>query len=189
MMAEHKTFAGLRNELAEYFNNNTNINIDDVKLMMESYVTNRKDWEIYAIFDKNQSYTRNLVLHVGGKFDLIVLCWNKNRGSPIHNHADSHCWMKILEGTATEERYDCPKPAAEDTEMKPIKTMNYKTNECAYISDKIGLHRVLNNSSSEDLVTLHLYSPPILKCEVFDEATGQHETHCMTFYSENGKLK
>lgn len=56
MMAEHKTFAGLRNEITEYFNNNTNINIDDVKLMMESYVTNRKDWEIYAIFDENQRY-------------------------------------------------------------------------------------------------------------------------------------
>lgn len=131
-------------------------------------------------------YTRNLVLRLEGIFDLIVLCWNKKRGSPIHSHAGSHCWMKILQGIATEEHYEWPKS---EVEMKKTKTLNHELNSCAYISDEIGLHRVLNDSDSEDLVTLHLYSPPILKCEVFEEATGQHKTSCMTFYSENGIVK
>jgi cysteine dioxygenase len=49
-----------------------------------------------------------LVDEGNGKFDLILLCWGKGQGSPIHDHANSECFMKILEGTLTEARFDWP---------------------------------------------------------------------------------
>ena len=72
------------------------------------------------------SYTRNLVEIVDGKYELIVLCWNTERGryvhtkcndiiciynfaSPIHDHSNSHCFMKILDGTLEEIHYYWPK--------------------------------------------------------------------------------
>lgn len=40
-------------------------------------------------------YTRNLVDEGNGRYNLIVLCWDSGQGSGIHDHADSHCFMKV----------------------------------------------------------------------------------------------
>lgn len=44
-----------------------------------------------------------------GKFNLMILCWGEGHGSAIHDHADSHCFMKILKGQLREMRYAWPK--------------------------------------------------------------------------------
>ena len=33
-----------------------------------------------------------------GCYNLIVLCWDSGQGSCIHDHADSHCFMKVRRG-------------------------------------------------------------------------------------------
>ena len=33
-----------------------------------------------------------------GKFNLMTLCWGEGHGSAIHDHANAHCFMKVLEG-------------------------------------------------------------------------------------------
>ena len=42
-------------------------------------------------------YTRNLV---GGdsRFNVIVMGWSEGQRTPIHDHAGSHCIMKIVSG-------------------------------------------------------------------------------------------
>lgn len=47
-------------------------------------------------------YTRNLVDEGNGKFNLIILCWGEGHGSAIHDHANSHCVMKVLQGEICE---------------------------------------------------------------------------------------
>lgn len=47
-------------------------------------------------------YTRNLVERGNGRYNLIVLCWDSGQGSSIHDHAGSHCFMKVL-NTSTKE--------------------------------------------------------------------------------------
>jgi cysteine dioxygenase len=55
-------------------------------------------------------------------------------------------------------------------------------------ADKIGLHRVENKSHSKKAVSLHVYCPPILECERFDERTSKHSrVGNMTFFSVNGQ--
>lgn len=53
-------------------------------------------------------YTRNLVDAGNGKFNLMILCWGEGHGSAIHDHADSHCFMKMLKGELREIRYAWP---------------------------------------------------------------------------------
>lgn len=53
-------------------------------------------------------YTRNLVDAGNGKFNLMILCWGEGHGSAIHDHADSHCFMKMLQGELREIRYAWP---------------------------------------------------------------------------------
>lgn len=43
-----------------------------------------------------------------GKFNLMILCWGEGHGSAIHDHADSHCFMKMLKGELREIRYAWP---------------------------------------------------------------------------------
>ncbi|KAJ8321165.1 hypothetical protein KUTeg_001290 [Tegillarca granosa] len=59
-MAEQNEFAALCHKLKEYFSNNTNINTEEVKRIMEKYKTNWKDWEMYAIFNENQRKNTNV---------------------------------------------------------------------------------------------------------------------------------
>jgi cysteine dioxygenase len=53
-------------------------------------------------------YTRNLVDAGNGKFNLMILCWGEGHGSAIHDHADSHCFMKMLKGQLSEIRFAWP---------------------------------------------------------------------------------
>lgn len=92
-------------------------------------------------------YTRNLVDDGNGKFNLLILCWGEGHGSPIHDHADSHCFMKILEGSLSEVRFTWPKSDAaaykqtinssnECKNLKEISRGELHLNEVAYINGK-----------------------------------------------------
>lgn len=59
-------------------------------------------------------YTRNLVDAGNGKFNLMIICWGEGHGSAIHDHADSHCFMKMLKGELTEIRYAWPNTDSND---------------------------------------------------------------------------
>ncbi|GFR88636.1 cysteine dioxygenase [Elysia marginata] len=123
-------------------------------------------------------YTRNLVDEGNGKFNLMILCWNEAQGSGIHSHANSHCFLKVLDGTVKEELFYWPEhnnqtnnsgdENAERTEntddnseqssgMQKWADNQLMKNECGYINDDIGLHRVENPSHVDKAVTLHLY--------------------------------
>lgn len=88
--------------------------VDRIQQIMANYESNASDWNQYALFDEGR-YTRNLVSAGNGKFNLMVsvwliqvLCWSQNQASPIHDHSNSHCIVKMLDGELTESLYDWP---------------------------------------------------------------------------------
>lgn len=38
----------------------------------------------------------------------MILCWNEGQTSAIHDHADSHCFLKVLKGGLMEVKYATP---------------------------------------------------------------------------------
>jgi len=169
------------------------VNVEDVQQAMESYVPVYTEWSKYAHFDPHR-YTRNLVDTGNGKFNLILLCWGEGHGSGVHDHADAHCWMKVMDGVLCENLYDWPDSESMSGEppecyqaMVPRVVNEYKTGEVAYINDSIGLHRVENNSHSSPAVSLHLYSPPFDMCQSFDERTGKSSNCKVVFWSKYGE--
>ncbi|XP_077377517.1 cysteine dioxygenase type 1 [Festucalex cinctus] len=160
------------------------VNVEEVKELMESYRSNPQDWKQFAIFDTHR-YTRNLVDEGNGKFNLIILCWGEGHGSSIHDHSDSHCFMKMLQGELKETLFDWPK--AEGGEMTESSHKILEENSVAYINDSIGLHRVENVSHTEGSISLHLYSPPFQTCQVFDQRTSHKTEAQMTFWSRYGE--
>ncbi|GMS85744.1 hypothetical protein PENTCL1PPCAC_7919, partial [Pristionchus entomophagus] len=174
--------AGLISRVREIFANDK-VDVDEVRRAMESYKSNPADWRHFAQFDPNK-YTRNLVDTGNGKYNLMLLCWGPSMASAIHDHTDAHCFVKILDGSLVETKYEWPKAEGEQLHVK--ESTVYDTNGVSYMSDMLGLHRMENPSHFEGAVSLHLYIPPYTTCNAFDERTG-HKTKCtVTFYTKYG---
>ncbi|KAI1817847.1 cysteine dioxygenase type I [Poronia punctata] len=165
------------------------VDVEDLTHLMERYVSKHEEWAPYALSDQKMNYTRNLVDEGNGKANLLVLVWTPGKGSPIHDHGNAHCLMKILHGNLTETRYDFPDGDVE----KPMQIKServYEENAVAYMADELGLHRMCN-SGSDYAVSLHLYTPPNVArqgCNIFNPKTGKktHIAKCGN-YSEYGQ--
>ncbi|XP_047362757.1 cysteine dioxygenase type 1 [Vespa velutina] len=171
------------------------VDIDHVQDLMESYKSNPLEWKKYAKFDRYR-YTRNLVDEGNGRFNLMVLCWGEGHGSAIHDHANAHCVMKVLQGELCETRYEWPSilenndtTKESENELIERERNTLKLNEICYINDSLGLHRVENPSTVNPAVSLHLYSPPFSTCSVFNKQTGRRSACTVTFWSKYGEKR
>ena len=170
---------------------------NDLINLMANYISCEPEWQQYAFADASRNYTRNLVDEGNGKSNLLIVVWNPAKGSPIHDHADAHCVMKILKGSLKETTYKMPmitntQPSGTTTPPEITGETIYCTDEVTYISDQIGLHKIANASDTEMAVSLHLYTPPHAAnfgFNLFDESTGKC-THIKQagFYSDRGHL-
>ncbi|MBN3273158.1 CDO1 dioxygenase, partial [Polyodon spathula] len=117
----------------------------------------------------------------------MLLCWGETHGSSIHDHTNSHCFLKLLQGRLKETLYDWPEDQRCKQELQKRCEIYFEENQCTYINDSIGLHRVENSSHCDHAVSLHLYSPPFDTCHTFDERTGHRNSVKMTFWSKYGE--
>lgn len=98
--------------------------------------------------------------------------------------------MKILKGGLKETLYSLPTTNSQPPQ--PIKSTIYAENQVTYISDKIGLHKIENDSVTEPAISLHLYTPPHAHnhgFSLFDESSGRR-SHIKSapLYSVHGKV-
>ncbi|KAI1163009.1 cysteine dioxygenase [Nemania serpens] len=187
----HKLVASLTETLGP----SSGLTSDDVDVtslmrLMKLYDSRYCDWEKYAFGDSDTDYTRNLIDEGNGKSNLLVLVWSPGKGSPVHDHGNAHCLMKILRGNLTETRYAFPRQGHSHA-LDIISEKTYSENEVAYIADELGIHRMFNKSS-DFAVSLHLYTPPHVArngCYTFDENTGRrHHVPGPSYYSTYGRL-
>lgn len=142
-----------------------------------------RDWQKYALFDKNKPYTRNLISTDHETYTLLLLCWNPGQESPIHDHPCDGCWLQVLEGGIREVRYDA--------KLNPVSRIDCGASELSYITDNLGYHKV-GNPTSTPAVTLHLYAPPFERCRCwYSEGDDPSEPSSgkSTNHSEYGILK
>lgn len=69
----------------------------------------------------------------------MVLCWGEGHGSSIHDHANAHCFMKILAGNLCEVRFAWPDSDSDQnnesgSNMKEISRSVLPTNGVCYIN-------------------------------------------------------
>lgn len=120
-----------------------------------------EDVRDFVRFEPGQ-YQRNLVA-LGPWYEVLVICWRSGQRSPIHNHAQSTCGLKVLSGTCSETLFahsPCGQVVALSTREKQAGDV------CA--SEDEDTHQVSNlQAPGRDLVTLHIYSPPLRKMKKF----------------------
>lgn len=195
--SSHHTVAGgnglenLVNEIKKILGPSSGINAEDVdtETLMDTlrqYQSQRSDWDKYAFENFEVAYTRNGVDTINSKANLLVLVWTPGKGSAIHDHANAHCIVKVLQGSLRETLYDMPK--GEDHDMHVTRVTDLPTNGISYMSDTLGLHR-MENVGTVPAVSLHLYTPPYAAkygCNVYDNDASKHHVSMSTLYSDKG---
>ncbi|PSR77993.1 RmlC-like cupin domain-containing protein [Coniella lustricola] len=152
----------------------SDVDVNALTRHMRTYDAREKGWVPYAMADPDLAYTRNLVDEGNGKSNLLVLVWTPGKGSPIHDHGNAHCIMKILHGSLTESRYEFP----DSDKEKPMRLTSQRVHEAnavAYMADELGLHK-MENTGDDYAISLHLYTPPNVAksgCHTFNPITGE----------------
>ncbi|MCP4247032.1 MAG: hypothetical protein GY778_08275 [bacterium] len=109
-----------------------------------------------------ESYQRNL-MHAGPGYHALVLCWRAGQRSPIHDHNGSACGVRVIKGVGTETRFE----RTPEGLIFPTDTRTVETGAVCGSFDQ-DLHQVSNlQPASQDLITLHIYSPPLLRMGVY----------------------
>lgn len=109
-----------------------------------------------------EHYVRNLMF-AGPSFQALVLCWQSGQRSPIHDHAGSSCAVKVVHGVATETTFA---RAPNGMLMATASRLLAAGEGCASQDDDV--HQMSNLQAAEhDLITLHIYSPPLLAMHMY----------------------
>jgi len=106
-------------------------------------------------------YRRNLMFE-NKHVQLLCLCWKSGQRSPIHDHANSICGVKVITGVATETVFEMTPSGY----MKPVSTVDFEKGVVGSQDDDT--HQLANlQHVDQDLVTLHCYSPPLKRMQTF----------------------
>ena len=140
--------------------------IDRTRALLERGGVSLDDVGEWVAFGAS-NYRRNLVT-LGRWYELLVICWKSGQRSPIHDHAASTCGLKVLAGVCSETVFDrspCGQMVARSTREL------HAGQVCA--SQDADTHQVSNlQPPGHDLVTLHLYSPPLRAMKQFSITGG-----------------
>jgi len=109
---------------------------------------NGEDWRKYIKHNK-KTYTR-VKIYEQFEFEIYLIIWDSNCKTPIHDHADNGCWLKVLDGKIHEKKYS--------TNLDLIHDHIYENGYVSYMNNTIGFHSIIN--SDKISYTLHIYSPP-----------------------------
>jgi cysteine dioxygenase len=109
-----------------------------------------------------KGYRRNCIKR-SDWYELLACCWHSGDRTPIHDHRGVSCAFKVIEGVGTEIRFATTPSGL----ICPTGSVAMETGHiCA--ADESDIHQVANMQAPQrDLVTLHIYSPPISKMHTY----------------------
>ena len=134
--------------------------VPDFQSLFESDLIKSVDFSELLLFS-DEKYTRTLI-YENDMFELILICWGKGQKSLIHDHAKSQCVMVCVSGLLLENLYSHTSTGhylKSEKRLKPFYAVN--------INNNIGLHEIININDSWS-ASLHLYSPKIASCNVYE---------------------
>ncbi len=107
-------------------------------------------------------YRRNLV-RAAPHYHAWVICWRNGQRSPIHDHTGSACAVRVLKGTLTETLFEL----APNGHVKAAFSRDFAEGSLIG-SEDADIHQVSNlQAENADLVTLHIYAPPLNRMNTF----------------------
>lgn len=142
--------------------------MDELVDLLGALDVTRDDVEHRVAFDPDH-YKRNLI-HLGDAHAALVLCWSPGQASPIHDHRGSACGVKVIQGTLSETRYR----HLEGGGIEPMGQGQLEEGAVCGSCDQ-DTH-VIENCTDTDLITLHVYTPPLQNFHIWCRETGKMQT-------------
>ncbi len=134
---------------------------------------------------------QRILLREGPQYHVWAMCWKNGQRSPIHDHAASSCALRVLRGTATATRFEF----AAHGHVKAVGSYELGPGSVCATQDS-DLHQISNlQEGTADLVTLHVYSPPLLRMNTYSitslirgEDVWAEERRMVTASPENSEM-
>lgn len=120
---------------------------------------------------RQAQYTRTCAYR-DDQFEVLLLNWAPGAISALHDHADQHCWMFVLDGALQVEDY-ARLDAAEVPGVARVAPRGRRTigpSELDLRSGRFDLHRV-SAAGDAPALSLHVYAGPLRSFLVYDETT------------------
>jgi len=152
-------------------NMDTGNELQNLKYIMNEYKNN--DWiEYLSTTQLRQQSSREKqylcknndrkIIYQDDMIDVVLILWEPNKESGIHDHPKNGCLLKILDGELIEELY------SKEKHIKHIETKEWIKNDCSYIEGDDILHSIKNENKKAS-ISLHIYSPPNYKTKYYSD--------------------
>jgi len=111
------------------------------------------------------AYQRNPIDR-NARHELVAICWRHGQATPIHNHGQSQCCVRVLQGAIEEQRY-----VRDGRGITPaaggLQCLTPRAETC--FDSPEDFHR-LTGRHPDGSISLHLYVPPLANYEIVEAA-------------------
>ena len=117
--------------------------MDEINNKLQEY--SGDDWKTNLKYDPSR-YTRNSVFK-DDNCQIMIMCWPPDYVSPIHDHNNSECYNKLLDGSIIEKKFKI-----KNNDFTLLEESKIEKNDIIRINDEIGLHQIFNFDSKNKLL-------------------------------------
>ena len=144
------------NQFFGYLNQNEGpANADQLETWLAQLEFADGELEPYLRFEPDH-YVRNLVFE-NEQAEVLLLCFEAGQRTPIHDHTNSACGVRVISGVAMETLFE----ETEDGWLYATGTASLHAGGVVSSTDA-DKHQLSNlQSGSQRLVTMHVYSPKL----------------------------
>ena len=132
---------------------------EDLRNALVTLDTKLSDLTPFLHTDHKKPYYRKLLFQ-NTEVELLLMNWSQIACAP-HDHGQSCGWIQVISGTTINTIYQ-----SRDRYLPEAYFSQKMQQGSVFFAPKTGIHHM--KAKDEELVTVHLYSPPIKNMKVYD---------------------
>jgi hypothetical protein len=139
------------------------LSIESLEQILQNNLPSRE--EIVAVSKAELPYGRT-ILRLNDRYEVIIGCWPKGGWCDAHDHGEAIGIVYAYGGEIEHFRYEY-----HNGFLDLVEHVTMKSNESFRLEQGL-IHSLINVSSEEPYIGLHIYSPPTSDVRVFDLKSG-----------------
>ena len=114
-------------------------------------------WDLQRFVRFADNACQDQPIHACDHFEIRCLCWESGQRSSIHDHRGSRCCVRVVDGVLTNRDFEC----RSDGRLHVVRRCELPAGGLLARQDD-EIHQAANEQPpGHNLVTLHVYSPPL----------------------------